>query len=71
MAQDPKGRGNDARVVVLYVEDHPVNVVLMQTVFELRPELDLVIAVDGESAMSADVYENQGWGGGRSTDLVQ
>jgi len=53
MAQDPQGRGNDARDVVLYVEDHPVNVLLMQTVFELRPELELVIAVDGASAMNA------------------
>ena len=41
------------REVVLYVEDHPVNVLLMQTVFELRPELDLVVAVDGQSAMAA------------------
>jgi len=41
----------DARDVVLYVEDHPVNVLLMQTVFELRPELELVVAVDGASAM--------------------
>lgn len=41
------------RETVLYVEDHPVNVLLMQTVFELRPELELVIAVDGESAMAA------------------
>ena len=41
------------REVVLYVEDHPVNVLLMQTVFELRPELDLVVAVDGESALAA------------------
>ena len=41
------------RDVVLYVEDHPVNVLLMQTVFELRPELDLVIAIDGTSAMAA------------------
>lgn len=41
------------RDVVLYVEDHPVNVLLMQTVFELRPELELVIAVDGISAMAA------------------
>ena len=39
--------------MVLYVEDHPVNVLLMQTVFELRPELDLVVAVDGKSAMEA------------------
>ena len=42
----------DAREVVLYVEDHPVNVLLMQTVFELRPELELRIAVDGASAMA-------------------
>jgi CheY-like chemotaxis protein len=41
------------RDVVLYVEDHPVNVLLMQTVFELRPELKLVVAVDGASAMAA------------------
>jgi len=41
------------RDVVLYVEDHPVNVLLMQTVFELRPELELVVAVDGKSAMEA------------------
>ena len=41
------------RDVVLYVEDHPVNVLLMQTVFELRPELELVIAIDGTSAMAA------------------
>jgi len=41
------------RETVLYVEDHPVNVLLMQTVFELRPELELVIAVDGAAAMAA------------------
>jgi CheY-like chemotaxis protein len=50
MAQDSTG---PARDVVLYVEDHPVNVLLMQTVFELRPELELVIAVDGAAAMAA------------------
>jgi len=42
-----------AREVVLYVEDHPVNAALMRTVFEHRPELELVIVVDGASAMSA------------------
>ena len=41
------------REVVLYVEDHPVNVLLMQTVFELRPELELVVAVDGVAALAA------------------
>jgi CheY-like chemotaxis protein len=44
------------REVVLYVEDHPVNVLLMQTVFELRPELDLVVAVDGTAAMAATAH---------------
>jgi len=43
------------REVVLYVEDHPVNVLLMQTVFEMRPELELVVAVDGRSAMEAAI----------------
>jgi CheY-like chemotaxis protein len=44
------------REVVLYVEDHPVNVLLMQTVFELRPELELVVAIDGISAMAATAH---------------
>ena len=44
------------RDVVLYVEDHPVNVLLMQTVFELRPELELVIAIDGASAMACTLH---------------
>ena len=44
------------RDVVLYVEDHPVNVLLMQTVFELRPELELVIAIDGTSAMATTTH---------------
>jgi len=45
-------RGKNMREVVLYVEDHPVNVLLMQTVFEMRPELELVVAVDGAAAMA-------------------
>ena len=51
MAQTTGQTTCDTRDVVLYVEDHPINVLLMQTVFELRPELRLVIAVDGASAM--------------------
>lgn len=35
---------------VLYVEDHPTNVHLMQAIFKRRPELELVVAVDGASA---------------------
>jgi CheY-like chemotaxis protein len=53
MPQSPDPQDSEIRDVVLYVEDHPVNVLLMQTVFELRPELELVIAVDGASAMAA------------------
>ena len=53
MAQAPELSDGEDRDVVLYVEDHPINVLLMQTVFELRPELRLGGAVDGESAMAA------------------
>ncbi len=53
MAQPPDLPDSETRDVVLYVEDHPINVLLMQTVFELRPELQLVVAIDGESAMAA------------------
>ena len=45
--------GLGARDEVLYVEDNPINVLLMQTVFKLRPDLELVIAADGASAMAA------------------
>ena len=40
-----------ARRPVLYVEDHPVNALLMAAIFERRPLLDLVIATTGEEAM--------------------
>ena len=39
------------RKSVLYVEDHPVNVMLMSALFEFRPELELVVATDGQQAM--------------------
>ncbi|RZL31713.1 MAG: response regulator [Rubrivivax sp.] len=39
------------RRTVLYVEDHPVNALLMAAIFEHRPQLDLVIATTGEEAM--------------------
>lgn len=41
-----------ARRSVLYVEDHPVNALLMAAIFERRPLLDLVIATTGKEAMS-------------------
>lgn len=53
MAQTQDVTEYGAREVVLYVEDHPVNVALMRTVFEHRPELELVIVVDGATAMAA------------------
>ncbi|HEY9110098.1 MAG TPA: response regulator [Roseateles sp.] len=39
------------RLPVLYVEDHPVNALLMAAIFEHRPQLELVIATTGEEAM--------------------
>src|SRR5687767_4076931 len=41
----------DRRPVVLYVEDHPVNAVLMEALFERRPALRLVIADTGQAAL--------------------
>jgi CheY-like chemotaxis protein len=38
---------------VLYVEDHPVNVELMQAIFTCRPDCALIVATDGESGMEA------------------
>jgi CheY-like chemotaxis protein len=42
---------------VLYVEDHPVNVLLMQALFAKRPELRLVVAMDGEEGLRLAVQE--------------
>lgn len=41
----------DRRPVVLYVEDHPVNAVLMEALFERRPGLRLVVAETGQAAL--------------------
>jgi CheY-like chemotaxis protein len=40
-----------ARRIVLYVEDHPVNALLMAAILERRPELELVVATTGEEAL--------------------
>lgn len=40
---------------VLYVEDHPVNVLLMQDMFAKRPELRLVVATTGEAGLCAAI----------------
>ena len=42
---------NSSRRTVLYVEDHPVNALLMAAIFEHRPQLDLVIAANGADAL--------------------
>lgn len=43
--------GSAPRRPVLYVEDHPVNVLLMSAIFERRPGLQLVTATTGEQAL--------------------
>jgi len=40
---------------VLYVENHPVNVLLMQAVFAERPELRLIVANTGEAGLCAAI----------------
>jgi CheY-like chemotaxis protein len=44
--------GRPGRPQVLYVEDEPTNVFLMQALFRLRPHLDLVAAADGAEALA-------------------
>ncbi len=36
---------------VLYVEDHPINALLMTAIFERRPALELVVATTGKEAL--------------------
>lgn len=43
----------DDRPVVLYVEDHPVNVVIMSALLNHRPHLRLVVATTGEEGLEA------------------
>jgi CheY-like chemotaxis protein len=38
------------RELVLYVEDHPTNVLLMRAIFKRRPQLELLVATDGREA---------------------
>ena len=39
------------RQQVLYVEDHPINALLMAAILERRPQLELVIATSGREAL--------------------
>jgi CheY-like chemotaxis protein len=43
----------DGRAVVLYVEDHPVNVLIMEALLNHRPHLRLVVATTGEEGLQA------------------
>lgn len=55
-AADPLG--DDARAVVLYVEDHPVNVMIMEALLQHRPHLRLVVATTGEEGLQAARIEH-------------
>ena len=50
-AQDVHVANGSHRKVVLYVEDNPVNVLLMQALFVKRPALHLVVANSGQEAL--------------------
>jgi signal transduction histidine kinase/ActR/RegA family two-component response regulator len=61
-AAEPSGDASDgsaktqtpaARRQVLYIEDEPLNVLLMQEVFRARPQWELQIATDGSSGLAA------------------
>lgn len=39
------------RKTILYVEDHPINALLMAAIFERRPHLDLVVATTGHEGL--------------------
>jgi PAS domain S-box-containing protein len=47
----PAGAGH--RVDVLYIEDNPVNALLMQTLFQMRPQWRLRVAPDGTEGVAA------------------
>jgi PAS domain S-box-containing protein len=49
--------GATARLKVLYIEDNPVNVVLVQELVALRPEVSLSVAVDGLSGVTRAMTE--------------
>jgi CheY-like chemotaxis protein len=48
---EPFAMSATSRRTVLYVEDHPVNALLMGAIFERRPRLELVVAANGEEAL--------------------
>jgi PAS domain S-box-containing protein len=51
------GAASSARLDVLYIEDNPVNVLLVQELVALRPDVNLSVAVDGLSGVSRAVAD--------------
>jgi CheY-like chemotaxis protein len=49
----PRSADAPAEHTVLYVEDHPVNVLLMQALFTKRPQARLIVATTGEEGLRA------------------
>jgi CheY-like chemotaxis protein len=49
----PAARADGRAPTVLYVEDHPVNVLLMQAIFARRPRVRLEVATSGEAGWAA------------------
>lgn len=49
------GLNTAAARTVLYVDDHPINVLLMQAMFNKRPELHLVVATTAEAGLLAAI----------------
>lgn len=49
------GLNTVAARTVLYVDDHPINVLLMQAMFDKRPELHLVVATTAEAGLLAAI----------------
>jgi PAS domain S-box-containing protein len=52
-AEDAPPAAPPASLRLLYVEDNPTNVILMQAMVALRPDMQLDVAVDGPSGLAA------------------
>jgi len=50
-------RADSTEHTVLYVEDHPVNVLLMEALFTKRPQARLIVATTGEAGLRAAMQD--------------
>jgi PAS domain S-box-containing protein len=48
----------DVRLTMLYAEDNPTNVMLMQALMEMRPQWRLVVAESGHAALAIAAHEH-------------